>query len=145
MLAGGSGPGGFNAVSGSNPVGTGASLNYIGNHAYGYSGTFPASTSAATMMEFTTGNNTYIVGEFMLCGSLQFATGSNGRISTFQLSLNSEVVAVVKSDPQAGDYTGDTKLRILLEPNTRVKLEVIANDASADDVATALFTGRTYQ
>tara|TARA_Y100000401_G_scaffold86133_1_gene71443 strand:- start:51 stop:470 length:420 start_codon:yes stop_codon:yes gene_type:complete len=137
--------GGGNPVSSSNPVGTSSTLNYIGNHVYGYSGTFPATTSAQTMMEFDTFDNTYIVGEFVLCGSLQFATGSNGRISTFQLSINGEVVAVVKNDPQAGDYTGDTKLPILLEPGSKIKLEVISNDASADDVSTVLFTGRTYQ
>ena len=137
--------GGGNPVGGSNPVGTSSILNYIGNHAYNYSGTFSSSQTTQTMMEFSTFDNTYIVGEFVLMGGLKYASDANGRVSVFRVSVNGEVVALVKSDPQASDYTGDVKLPILLEPGSKIKLEVISNDNDADQTVTAMFVGRTYQ
>tara|TARA_R100001163_G_scaffold60916_1_gene50539 strand:+ start:461 stop:880 length:420 start_codon:yes stop_codon:yes gene_type:complete len=136
--------GGGNPVSGSNPSGTGSILNYIGDHVYGYSGTFPSSQTTQTMMEFSTFNNTYIVGEFVLMGGLKYASDLNGRISVFRISVNDEIVAIVKSDPQSSDYTGDVKVPILLEPSSKIKLEVISNDNDADQTVTAMFVGRQY-
>ena len=136
--------GGGNPVGGANPSGTGT-INYIGKHAYGYSGTFASSQTTATMIEFDTNHNTYIVGQFVLMGGLKYASDANGRVSVFKVSVNSEVVALVKSDPQATDYTGDVKLPILLEPNSNIKLEVISNDNDADQTVTAMFVGETYQ
>ena len=141
LVGGGGSP---NVAGGGNPAGTSSTLNYVGNHAYGYSGTFPTTTSTQTMMEFNTFHNTYIVGEFVLMGGLKYASTSNGRISVFKLTVNGEIIAVVKSDPQSADYTGDVRLPILLEPASRIKLEVIGNDGSADDVVTAIFVGRAY-
>jgi len=96
-------------------------------------------------MEFSTFPNTYIVGEFVLMGGLKFASDANGRVSVFRVSVNNEVVAVLKSDPQASDYTGDVKLPMLLEPNSKIKLEVIGNDTDANQTVTAMFVGRAYQ
>jgi len=137
--------GGGNPVGGANPAGTSSTLNYIGNHVYNYSGTFPTTTDSQTMMEFSTFPNTYIVGEFVLMGGLKFASDANGRVSVFRVSVNNEIVAVLKSDPQASDYTGDVKLPMLLEPNSKIKLEVIGNDTDANQTVTAMFVGRAYQ
>ena len=54
---GGSGAGGAgNPVGGSNPAGTGSSINYIGNHVYAYSGPVATGNSLVTQLDFTTGN-----------------------------------------------------------------------------------------
>ena len=52
--------GGGNPVGSSNPVGTGTSLNYIGKHAYGYSGQLSVSNSEIDAIRFTTPNNQYV-------------------------------------------------------------------------------------
>ena len=55
--------GGGNPVSGANPAGTGQNLNYIGKHAYAFSGVVTDNSSgsaATTVLKFTTGN-AYIV------------------------------------------------------------------------------------
>ena len=62
-LDGGGGGGGGGPISSSNPAGTGTGINYIGNHAYAYSGVFSASTTESNMLKFSTGN-AYIMSEF---------------------------------------------------------------------------------
>ena len=39
----------------SNPVGTSKGLNYIGNHAYGYSGEVTVNDNETTLLDFTLG------------------------------------------------------------------------------------------
>ena len=43
--------GGGNPVSGANPSGTGTILNYIGSHAYAYSGDVSVDGNATTMLK----------------------------------------------------------------------------------------------
>ena len=52
-LVGGGGSGFSNTV---NPTGTGAGLNYIGNHAYAFSGFSSFDNNATTLLQFSTGN-----------------------------------------------------------------------------------------
>ena len=53
--------GGGNPVSGANPSGTGTILNYIGSHAYAYSGDVSVDGNATTMLKMQT-QNSYAVG-----------------------------------------------------------------------------------
>ena len=56
------GGGGAGNIAGGNPAGTGTSLNYIGNHAYAYSGNFSSTgTDDTTYLEFDLALNQYIV------------------------------------------------------------------------------------
>ena len=50
------GGGGAPNVAGSNPAGTGTTLNYIGNRVYAYSGAIACSDSEKTLLDFTTGS-----------------------------------------------------------------------------------------
>ena len=57
------GGGGAPNVAGSNPAGTGTSINYVGDFVYGYSGSMTVDDTETTMLEFTTGSE-LIVAEF---------------------------------------------------------------------------------
>ena len=57
------GGGGAPNVAGSNPAGTGSSINYVGNHAYAYSGIIASTTTEANMLDFTIGNQ-YVMAQF---------------------------------------------------------------------------------
>ena len=57
MLSGG------NPTGGANPTGIGKTINYIGNHAYAYSGLIGIDDGAPVMLDFTTGNS-YITATF---------------------------------------------------------------------------------
>jgi len=60
------GGGGAGNVAGSNPSGTSGSLNYIGDHAYAYSGFADFTNSEVTFLEFTTGSE-YSILQIMPC------------------------------------------------------------------------------
>jgi len=121
----------------SNPVGTGTSINYIGNHAYAYnfatqgSGTFSA-------LDFSTGNE-YIIG--------QISAGQDNKIGAeheFRLKINGETVFECKNDngTQITAYAPFTApINVLLPPNSRIIMEIDVNTET--NVAVA-FVGRVY-
>jgi len=135
--------GGAGNVAGSNPSGTGSVLNYIGDHVYAYSGTFPATTISQITLEFTTGS-AYIVGQMVTNGGIQFGTASGGLITAFQISLNGEVVAITQIDTAADHSPGPPTIPLVLAPYTNVKVEVDSNDSGATVLSTTMFTGRIY-
>ena len=66
------GGGGAGNVGGGAPVGVGSSINYIGNHAYAFSGQVTSGTGTTiTMLDFTTASNSYITAniQFGFAGS----------------------------------------------------------------------------
>jgi hypothetical protein len=93
-----------------NPAGTGSSLNYIGNHAYAYSGpvTDAGSGSAATTcLKFTTGNQ-YIV------ATLSWLTNYQGGNDTFvDILIDGQSIyeGTYDSDPHV---VNDQPLKILI-------------------------------
>ncbi len=137
--------GGGNPVGGTNPSGTGTSLNYIGNHVYAYSGTFPSLNSATTMLEFTTGSE-YIKGELVCNSAIDFSTGNvdSGVITAFQVTINGQVASLMKTDSGAEDMPSSTTQELILAPFTTVKVERIASGGNATFLNTATFTGRIY-
>lgn len=139
---GGSGAGGAGNVVGGNPAGTGSVLNYIGDHVYAYSGTLSASTSAQTLLEFTTGNQ-YIVGHITTNGAIQFSS-TGGVKSAFQISVNGEVIALTQIDNQTDHSPAPPTLRVVLPPDTTVKVEVTSDDTNVSVFSSAMFTGRVY-
>ena len=136
------GGGGAGNVAGSNPTGTGGSLNYIGDHCYAYSGGFGATTTAQTTLEFETGGQ-YIVGEMLTLGGVAFDT-TGGLKSAFRISINGEVVAVTLIDNQTDHSTSNNSIPMLLAPYSRVKVEVDSDDTNANVLSTTIFTGRVY-
>ena len=58
------GGGGAGNVAGSNPAGTGSTINYIRtkerNFAYAYSGVISVANTETTLLSFTTGNETVV-------------------------------------------------------------------------------------
>ena len=85
------GGGGAPNVAGSNPAGTGTSLNYIGNYAYAYSGEVGVDNNTTTLLEFETGSQS-VVGQF----AIQNGSGS-GDDMRYILSFNGERVCHVYS------------------------------------------------
>ena len=49
------GGGGAGNVTGGNPSGIGSGINYVGDHAYGYSGAVDVNQNAVTLLQFATG------------------------------------------------------------------------------------------
>lgn len=130
--------GGGNPV-GSNPAGTGQNLNYIGKHAYAYSGVVTDSGSgsaATTVLKFTTGNS-YITAKLTLVND---ETGSAAIY--VRADINGETVLRSNYDSSAsGSPPMDTPIHMLLEPNSTFELKA-GSTASVD--FTAFIVGRVY-
>ena len=141
------GGGGAPNVAGSNPAGTGSSLNYIGNHAYANSGSFLDTQSQQTMLKFTIGNE-YIRGKFTFFGSTDVdqaaADISAGNINNFQVLYDDQVVAVVKTETGQEDMPTMLEYTTIIPSHTKVEIKVVAATAAADFNTFVTFEGRVY-
>ena len=101
----------------------GLELNYVEDRVYAYSGTFQSATSAFTMLDFTTGAKT-IKGLFAFNGQIRFDSSvSAGGYSGYQVSFNWE--------------------KVVIPPYTNVKVEGVSGEATATELMTVVFTGKT--
>lgn len=81
------GGGGSPNVTGANPTGTGTSLNYVGDHAYAYSGEISVNDNETTMLDFTLGANQYFVGK------VQFSYyGGTNQDCQHNIKINGELI-----------------------------------------------------
>jgi len=123
-------------------AGAGLELNYVGDHAYAYSGMSTA--SAQTLLEFTSGSK-LIVGTITCAGSIPNNGGgiANGDISAFTLSMNGVEVARMKTDTAQEDMPTYAEYAILIPPYTAVKLTV--NSSGTQGVTSAMIIGKVHQ
>jgi len=140
-LIGGGGAG--NVAGGSNPAGTGSSLNYIGDHAYANSGEILVNNNTVTMLEFTTGTS-YFVGTFSY-GVDQNASLSGSKLLGFTISFDGQKIMQLVSQTTASypilDF--DNNYQILIPAYTNVKIE--SETTNAGNVPTyAMLIGRVY-
>ena len=132
------GGGGAGNVAGSNPVGTGTSLNYIGDHAYAYSGTVPIGASNTTMLDFTTGSNTYIIAEIEFHGNIQGVGNSN---TVFLIKIDGQDISHTQWNATVDHTMMDTPTRLILPPASRVEI-LMAQASGSDKDFQATMTGR---
>ena len=140
-LIGGGGAG--NVAGGSNPSGTGASLNYIGDHAYAYSGSFGATASLQTMLEFTIGSS-YVIGQLQCNGSIKITDIGGGSLTAFQISVDGQVVSLLKITGSAETAPYDSTQDLILPPYSKIKVECISSGSAAGFDSTCSFVGRVY-
>ena len=116
LVGGGGAP---NVAGGSNPAGTGTSLNYVGNLCYAYSGQFGESTSPQTTLNFTTGSE-------LIRGVIQFncfvdptdpTSGSRGSCT---ISLDSQPIATIKADGLSETTPSSESQALIIPPFTTV-------------------------
>lgn len=130
--------GGGNPVGGANPAGTGGSVNFVGDHAYAYSGIFSASTTESNMLKFNTGNS-YIVAQF--CWGYNVQTGSD---IIFRVKIDGETVFTTIWADATITYGKDQPVPILLPPNSNITVTADVVSGSNIDVLTSM-TGRVYR
>jgi len=138
------GGGGAGNVAGGNPVGTGTSLNYIGDHAYAYSGKFAASQTIQTVLQFTTGTS-YLVGTINFNGYVDDDEPGSRNAGNCQVSFDSQGVILMNTGTQAVDAPTETSSKILIPPYTSVLVEIESDATAADQYATVSIIGRVYE
>ena len=135
--------GGAGNVAGSNPAGTGSGLNYIGEHAYAYSGMFVPATSTYTMLSFTTGSG-YLLSEIIVTGATDAVNPGNGGVSTFVVSLDGIEVMRLKTDTDQEDMPANAVVPFLIPPYTKVEITGIDTVTTAERKTSANIVGRVY-
>ena len=135
--------GGGNPVGGANPTGIGKTINYIGEHAYAYSGEVIVNNGIETMLEFETGN-AYIMAKFSYGVDRNAVLGADKEIG-FTISMDSQkvmqIVTYLNRSYSVLDF--DNNYSVLIPPYTKVKIE--SETFEADNIPTfAMLTGRVY-
>jgi len=128
-----------------NPAGSGGSagvgkgLNYIGNHAFAYSGEHSATAGGfTTMLNFTTGNG-YVVANVTFGN-----TSSAADHIEFEIIVNGKTIMAA-----AGDVIGEgyplNPFEILIPPYAKIEVKTINASGGADRTVFAAITGRVYR
>jgi hypothetical protein len=129
------GTGGSANTAGSNPAGIGQGLNYVGNHAYGTSGSITnAGTGSAstTLFNFTTGSE-YIV------GSIDFtSTNAAGHDTYFDIYFDGSLVFETK---EANSALVPFRFNVIIPAYTHVEVKWGSNDTYN---GSAFIQGRVY-
>ena len=132
------GGGGAGNIAGSNPAGTGTSLNYIGDHCFAYSGAVATSNSTTTVLDFTTGVG-YVIGKLQPT----YLQAGRGEDFSYKIVLNGERIGQFDLDA-SNTSTPFEEFDILVPPYST--LEITAENATDSTTVSmgALFTGRVY-
>jgi len=135
------GGGGAGNTAGSNPAGTGTSLNYIRTEedtfAHGYSGVITANGVDTSALDFTTSNETIVGSCYYTCNA--DALGAN--FLTFQIKFNGTIIIIVKERRDLGQLS-EVPFALIIPPYTHVEV-IFPNNGTAADL-TAVITGRVY-
>ena len=134
-LVGGGTGGASNTV---NPAGTGTTLNYIGKHAYAYSGAVDVKENEVSLLVFTTGNE-YIFGKLQNASAT--LTGNN---HSLKVKMNDEIIIDQDMNNVYEELTGAQEWQLIIPPYTKVNI-TLQNIQSTDTAQfNAIFTGRVY-
>ena len=135
------GGGGAGNVAGSNPSGTGTTLNYIGDFVYAHSGIVAVGgvlDQEYTLLDFSTSGSAVIKGRF------QFYYGDEdaGEDVLYRIKFNGETICLFVTDSPS--VTNPWICKLIIAPETRVTLTAanVVNTNVRDHAAT--ITGRLY-
>ena len=128
-------------------TGVGKGLNYVGEHAFGYSGQIPTSDvqSLTTMLSFTTGDS-YLVGQWTVCGAVnKDGVHVTGGIDQFYLSFNGTAIQALKTETGEEEQPGNFTVPIIIPAYTIVVCQGVSSLNNADWVISQNIIGRVYR
>jgi TPP-dependent indolepyruvate ferredoxin oxidoreductase alpha subunit len=137
------GGGGAGNIAGSNPAGTGSSINYVSEWAYAHSGLIDVDNNVANLIDFTSGS------EILVATIQNFYAGvSTGSQPTpnaqFQTKFNGEVVTSYVTFDAATDNAVKNELHMIIPPFTRVTLTGVNAETTATIQLLAIISARIY-
>jgi len=125
-------------------AGAGLDLNYIGKHAYAYSGTFEGSTSAQTVIDTHSGNG-YLVGEFQLNAVVNSTDPAVGNPTLAQILFNETIIAIIKAEAGTEDTPSSERQKVIIPPYTKVQVIVDSDDNQSSRLGSIVFVGRIHE
>ena len=133
------GGGGAGNTAGSNPTGTGGSLNFIGDHCFANSGVITVETSDTTVMQFDI-SNVYIMAK------LSIHTAANSTNNTdWRITINGEDIMQSEFDnTRSEQYPSFARpVEFLIPPYSKIRIHATMTTGAQD--WTAILTGRVYE
>ena len=130
------GGGGAGNTAGGNPPGTGSGINYVGNHAYAYSGNVAVDNNITTLLQFNTQNN-YVMANIQL----EYFDASSDNMK-FIVNINSEEVAAGILTGRVENWYND--LQVLIPPYSDVTVTAFNNTGATLTGVGVSLTGRNY-
>jgi hypothetical protein len=133
------GGGGAGNIAGSNPAGTGTSLNYIGDHAYGYSGLVQTAgdNTYSTAMEFTIGQN-YVLAQVQLCPA-----SGNADDLAFRMLIDGQAVGEFYTSNPPSEFNA-SPVPFLIPSYSKVTIEIKNGQGSTARDTYIMIVGRVY-
>jgi hypothetical protein len=116
----------------------GKTLNYLGQHAYAYSGIVSVDDNETTLLEFTSLKNGYLVGAYQ--PNYESLSGDDFK---FLVYINDIVISSVQISASR-DYTPYEEIEIIVPPLTTLKVTAQNETGSTATDILALFTARMF-
>jgi hypothetical protein len=123
---------------GSGGAGTSSSLNYIGDHAFLYTGFSTVDNVKKTIASFSTGGF-YVLGTFQPQYDTNTATDNYG----FEILLNDEKIGSTQIT-SATDYSPYQEMEILIPPFSKIEITAQNKTDTSDNDVGAIIIGRVY-
>jgi hypothetical protein len=121
-----------------NVVSTGAGINYIGDHAYAYSGSIAADDNYTTLLSFDTGYNTYIRAKLQPVMNEAITDDYE-----FRIQLNGELVLTTFTNSYR-DSSPYEEIELIIPGNSTVLIDAKNRTGSSSQVVGFILTGRVY-
>ena len=130
------------AGAGGNPSGVGNTLNYIGEHAYAYSGAIDVDDNATSLLKFTTGG-LYVKGKFQPQYMVANA-GAGSEDYRFAVKFDNQEVSVTLIAEATDRDAFYSKVDLIIPPFTTV--EVTAQNVTDNNARAvgAIITGWVF-
>jgi hypothetical protein len=141
LIGGGGSP---NVVGGGAPAGVGTSINYIGEHAYGFSGTGNAGTSGDfTAFDFTSAANSYVWAKLYITYDADDL--GSGEQFGYNIEVDGTRIFFTRREASATDIVDNplpSKVEFLIPPSSRIVVTGFSNGSGID--MSFVLTGRVY-
>jgi len=126
-------------------TGVSKSLEFIGNHVYGYSGSLESTTTTQVAIDYNNGSK-YLVLDVQFCGAVKYDVPGDGAIGCCKIQIGGGTVALMKAHSRSSSdqVLNITTTRVILPPYANLKVEVISAEDTAEELVEVLVTGRVY-
>jgi len=125
-------------------TGPAEALEIYGNFAAAYTGLQASTTTAFTVLSFTTGNYLF-VGEFQLNGAVDAADPTQTKQTNATIKLNGTAVSLITSGNVSIDAPMTVTQALLIPPYTEVTVEFDMDGTNTNILASASLIGRIYK
>ena len=122
---------------------TGLGIRYVGDYCYALAGRTAVTTSAVTVLDFTTGAGV-VKGVFQVYGMTSAASVAGGGQTLFAVTFNGETINQMKTETEQEDSPTFATFEVIIPPLTRVTVSTLSDRSTAGFETSTSLVGRVY-